>query len=97
MNKNELLDNDGLGLDTTFSKYIRESYGVNDFIFYVFLILSTFSIMVFSMYLNFRLWLFLIYIAILYINIVEFFNRYLNWSIEEIRKYSEKNKTKPEK
>ena len=97
MNKNELLDNDGLGLDTTFSKYIKESYGINDFIFYVFLILSTFSIMVFSMYLNFRLWLFLIYIAILYINIVEFFNRYLNWSIEEIRKYSEKNKTKPEK
>jgi hypothetical protein len=97
MNKNELLDNDGLGLDTTFGKYIKESYGINDFIFYVFLILSTFSIMVFSMYLNFRLWLFLIYIAILYINIVEFFNRYLNWSIEEIRKYSEKNKTKPEK
>lgn len=97
MNKNELLDNDGLGLDTTFSKYIRESYGVNDFIFYVFLILSTFSIMIFSMYLNFRLWLFLIYIAILYINIVEFFNRYLNWSIEEIRKYNEKNKTKTEK
>ena len=97
MNKNELLDNDGLGLDITFGKYIKESYGINDFIFYVFLILSTFSIMVFSMYLNFRLWLFLIYIAILYINIVEFFNRYLNWSIEEIRKYSEKNKTKPEK
>lgn len=94
MGQNDLLDNDGLGLDTTFGKYIRESYGVNDFIFYVSLILSTFSIMIFSMYLNFRLWLFLIYIAILYINIVEFFNRYLNWSIGEIRNYSEKNKTK---
>ena len=93
MNKNELLDNDGLGLDTTFGKYIKESYGVNDFIFYLLLILSTFSIMVVSMYINFRFWLFLIYIAITYINMIEFFDGYLNWSIEEIKKYNEKNKT----
>lgn len=92
MNKNELLDNDGLGLDTRLSRYIKESYGVNDFIFYIILLLSTFSIMVFSMYINFRIWLFLIYTLILYINLIGFFNKYLDWSVEEIMKYNERNK-----
>lgn len=89
----ELLDNDGLGLDTRLSRYIKESYGVNDFIFYVILVISTFSIMVFSMYINFRFWLLLIYTLIMYINIVSFFNKYLDWCFEEIKKYNEKNKT----
>ena len=93
MDQNDLLDNDGLGLNTTFSRYIRESYGVNDFVFFILVILATSGLMCVSLYLNFRFWLMMIYIIVLYLNFVSLFNKYLNWCFEEIKDYNEKNNT----
>jgi membrane protein YdbS with pleckstrin-like domain len=84
----DILDGDGLGLNTTFSNYIKGDYGgILSFLVMLSVNLTYMGLTIFLYFYSQQLSILIIMVCIITINTVQTIHKYLVWRYDKIEEY----------